>query len=110
MSLRILEADITAHVTNVLMNIKHGVEAARNQGLIVELPEKVDFQIEVVTAAQSLVAEETRTTTDTDTLARTTTEGGKTTTATQSGATTQSTDVASGESGGDTVTTTYTYS
>lgn len=111
MAIRILEADLQAHVTNVLMAVKRAVEAARSQGLIAELPEKMDFQVEVVTAAQSLVSENTQTTTETDTMARTTTrvEGGRTNTNTEGGTTGQTTTGTTGESGGDSVQTDYTY-
>lgn len=111
MAMRILLADVSAKVTATLLAVKTGCEGALNQGLVLRLPEKVDFQVDVITAAQSLVSENTQTTTETDSLARTVTrvEGTKTTVGTQSGGTGTSTTQATSESGGDTITTDYTY-
>lgn len=111
MALRILEANLQAHITTVLMAVKRGVEAARAQGLICELPVKMDFQVDVITAAQSLVSERTAVTTETDTLARTTTrtDNVKQTTNTEGGTTGQSTTTTITDGIVDTVNTTYNY-
>ena len=92
--MRVKLADIPAAVTATLLNIRAGILAARQQGLIAELPEKVDFQIEVISDYQALVEAESgtngRTTNTANTkpeLAVTTerTGGGATATETQTG-------------------------
>ena len=72
--MRILEADLQSHITAVLMNVKHAVEDARTQGLIAELPEEVSFEVEVITAYQSLNS--TTTTTDAETSSNSENRGG----------------------------------
>ena len=72
--MRILEADLQSHITAVLMNVKHAVEDARTQGLIAELPEEVSFEVEVITAYQSLNS--TTTTTDAETSTNSENRGG----------------------------------
>lgn len=111
MALRILLTDLSTKVTATLLAVKTGCEGAFTQGLVLRLPEKIDFNVEVVTGAQSLASEKTHTTTESDTLSRTVTrtEGAKTTTNTESGTTGQTTTQTNTESGGDSITTTYTY-
>lgn len=125
MEMRIKEEDLQAHVTNVLMALKHGVEAARAQGLIAELPEKVDFEVSVITEAQSLnsvtVSNDSETSDGTETKGTGTmvrTEGGVTEVqvraareilVTEAGTTTQGANINSSTGGGDHTQTDYTY-
>ena len=95
--MRIPIADLDAQVAAVLAKIKAGVETARAAGLICELPEKVDFQVEVVTGALRIEGdvatdeastENARTSTRTEAAAtQTNTEQAATTTTTEGGAT-----------------------
>lgn len=60
--MRIKLEDLSAKVTETILAIRAGVEAARNQGVIAELPDKVDFQVEVITGYKSLEEVEAGTT------------------------------------------------
>ena len=55
MATRILIADLATFVKDTLLNIRIGVEQARSQGLICELPLDVDFNVELVSNDQSVV-------------------------------------------------------
>jgi len=55
MPARILQSDVRTFVKDTLLNIRLGLEDAIAQGLIVELPEKVDFQLEIVSNDQSMI-------------------------------------------------------
>ncbi len=88
--MKIKLADLDSTITAILGKIRDGVQVARNTGLICELPEKVDFQIEVITGYQTLeeVEENSREDNQTTTGQPTTT----TTTTTKSGGGQTSTD------------------
>lgn len=74
-------SDISTHVTATLLQIREGLIAARNAGLIAELPEEVQFDINVVIPnglnavtrkSVSVAGEEVTTTTEPETTQRTT--------------------------------------
>jgi hypothetical protein len=55
MAIRILQADVRLFVKETLLNVRLGLEDALAQGLTVELPEKMDFQLEIVSNDQSML-------------------------------------------------------
>lgn len=63
--MKILLANLDTTITNILKEIRTGVKNACDEGIIAELPEKVDFQMEVVIGNQTL--EELVTTADSKT-------------------------------------------
>lgn len=79
MATRILMADVSSFVENTLLEIRAGLEAANTAGISVEIPEKVTFAFEIVSAAQSLDQVTETSTSDT------TTNPNETTTETVSG-------------------------
>ena len=48
MPTRINQSQVQAFVFNTLMSIRAGLNEALAQGIVVEIPEKVDFQLEIV--------------------------------------------------------------
>ena len=110
--MKILLADLPSTIEQVLLNVRAGVKAARNQGLMAELPDKVDFQIEVITAYQSLVEVEATASSNEQTSTGQPTTSTTTTTRTGGGQTTASTETQSSTTGtntNDTGDTTTTY-
>ena len=89
--MKIKLSDLSAQVTATLLAIRSGVEAARNAGLVAELPEKVDFTVEVITDYQGLVELQATTDSKTGTGTQMKGEGLNTTTQIKSAATTVTT-------------------
>lgn len=52
--MEILLADVSTKVALVLAQLKSGVETARAAGLLAELPEKVDFQMNIISGLATL--------------------------------------------------------
>jgi hypothetical protein len=77
-------ADLPAAVTDVITKIRDGVKAARDAGVIAELPEKVDFQIEVITGYQTLTEIDSTTQTKPEAVTTTVRSGGDQTTEAES--------------------------
>ena len=76
--MEILLTDVSAKVAAVLAQIKGGVETARAAGLIAELPEKVDFQMNIISGLATL--SEVATEQDTNVRMTTSTAGAGSTT------------------------------
>jgi hypothetical protein len=101
MPTRILQADVRDFVKNTLLNVRLGLEDALAQGLVVELPEKVDFQLEVVSDAQTMLVVTAQS--DLNPIkTETTSEGASTDTNTQGASTDTTTEGASTDSESDT--------
>ncbi len=79
--MKILLENLAAKVTETLLAIRAGVEAACTAGLVAELPKKVDFTIEVITGYQAL--EEVQNATDAKTGSGTQVKGAGASTTTQ---------------------------
>jgi hypothetical protein len=59
--MRIQQADLGEFIKQTLLNVRSGIQLARDEGMGAELPDKIDFTVEVVQSAQSL---QTATTTE----------------------------------------------
>jgi hypothetical protein len=71
--MKLLSANLRADVTSALLDLRGAVEDARNQGLVAELPEEVEFEIELITDYQGL--EEVQSNTDSKTSSGTQMKG-----------------------------------
>jgi len=60
MATRILMADVSTFVENALKEVRAGLEAANTAGIQAEIPEKMEFALEIVSSAQSLQTETTK--------------------------------------------------
>ena len=89
--MKIKLSDLSSQVTATLLAIRSGVEAVRNAGLVAELPEKVDFTVEVITDYQGLIELQSSTDSKTATGAQMKGEGLNTTTQIKSPTTTVTT-------------------
>jgi len=47
-------ADVSEFVKNALLNVRKGLEDANSAGIQAEIPEKMDFALDIVSTAQSL--------------------------------------------------------
>lgn len=65
--MKIKLADLNTAISQILQKIRAGVRDARDQGIIAELPGKVDFQVEVIIDYQALQEAETSTQTSNQT-------------------------------------------
>lgn len=105
MAIRILQSNVSDFVRDTLLNVRTGLEAALAQGIVVELPEKMDFQLEII--EDGLTNNTVTTTSGSDvnpSLTETTVEGSSTDTESDSRTATQGT-ANSGDNTTDTVTT-----
>ena len=92
MATRLLQSDVADFVRDTLLNVRTGLEEAIAQGIIVELPEKVDFQIEIIADGKTRTTLTETTGSDSDpSRVETTVEGASVDTETDSRSASQST-------------------
>jgi len=112
--MRILQANVAAFVSNTLINVRAGLQAAQAAGVTFDgLPKEFPFTLEIVHSAQSLVSL-TASVSDRSAESELSTEAAATTTVTEAAATDVDTVARTAgdintEGGSDTEETAYTY-
>lgn len=52
--MRLKQEDLAGFITETLLNVRAGIQAARDQGIIGELPGEISFSVEIIDTPQSL--------------------------------------------------------